>query len=185
MSWLAPLAAVFCFLIYAIGVVPPGLNDLVLDASSIVEEPGAVESRDPPQGRGPYLRLALSSRRNVMAMAENSELNTYPMIVDCTNRDLSFFAYGPYQRGVHTSYLGLDHDHPRREDNRHAQGGRYEYEIFLPMSGRPFSEANRNRPMPQYDLATESRTLCIRVGGGNMLGGHFRSNEVRLTVPSQ
>jgi hypothetical protein len=185
MSWLAPLAAALCFLIYASGVVPPGLNDLVLKAARIVQGPGTPESRDGPRERGPYLRLAVFSGQNVTAMAENSELNTYPMIVDCANRDLSFFAYGPYQRGVHTSYLGLDRDHPRREHNRRAQEGGYEYELFLPVSGRLYSEADRNRPMPQYDLATESRTLCIRVGGGNMAGGHFRSNEVRLTVPLQ
>jgi hypothetical protein len=182
--WLAPAGAFLCFLVYACKIVPPGMNDLALVEARVVEPVSVPESRNPPQGPGPWLRLTLSSERNLVAMARDSELNSYPMVVDCADRDLGFYAQGPFRRGLHTA-IYTDDDDPRYEELRREEAAGYDYQIYIAMRGRLRSEADFNRPMPAYDLGRERRTLCIRLGGGNMLGGFFRSNEVRLTVPPQ
>lgn len=184
MIWLAPVGAILCFLVYASAIIPPGMNDMVLTEARMVDVASVPESRNPPRGNGPWLRLTLSSERNLVAMARNSELNTYPMVVDCADRDLGFFAQGPFRRGLHTATY-TDADDPRYEGLRREEAAGYDYQIYIAMRGRLRSEADFNRPMPAYDLGRDRRTLCIRLGGGNMLGGYFRSNEVRLTVPPQ
>ncbi len=183
MIWLAPVGAILCFLVYACAIVPPGMT-VVLTEARVVEDALVPESRDPPRGRRPWLRLTLSSDRNLAAMAHNSELNTYPLVADCADADLTFDSYGPYRHGLRTA-IYADRASARYEGLRREQAARYDYQIFVPMKGRLRSEADFNRPMPAYDLGRERRTLCIRLGGGNMMGGYFRSNEVRLEVPPQ
>ena len=183
LSSLAPISAAFCFLLYAIWPMPPRMDDLALSTAAFVDQPVAPESRDRPELPGRYLRLTFSSRRNLTDVAENSGLNTYALIVDCADRDSGFYAYGPFQEGLHTSSVQLDSDNPRREGIRRRRAERHSYELFLPERGRLRSQADFNRPMPDYDLARQTRTLCIRLGGGNMAGGFFRSNEVQLAVP--
>lgn len=184
MFWLAPIGAACCFLIYVSGIVPPGMNDLAMTEVRVVANADGVRSRDMPRGAGPYLRITVSSSRNLVAMARNSQLNTYPMVVDCTDRDLTFDSSGPYRRGLHTA-LYTDRENPDFAGLRIETGSRFDYQIFLPMRGRLRSDADVNRTMPAYDLAQDPRTLCVRIGGGNMMGGFFRSNEVRLAVPPQ
>jgi hypothetical protein len=182
--WLAHVGAIFCFLVYACAIVPPGMNDVVLTEARVIAVALVPESRNPPRGRGPWLKLTLSSERNLVAMARNSELNTYPMVVDCADRDLGFYAQGPFRRGLHTANYA-DDDDPRYEGLRREETAVHDYQVYVAMRGRLRSESDFNRPMPAYDLSRDRRTLCIRLGGGNMLGGFFRSNEVRLAVPPQ
>jgi hypothetical protein len=183
MSWLAPIGAALCFLIYASGIFPPGMNDLALIEARVVTNADPVRSRDMTAGPGPYLRITVSSSRNLIAMAQNSELNTYPMVADCAHRDLTFDSSGPYHGGLHTA--STDRENPRFAALRAETANRFDYQIFVPMAGRLRSDADTNRPMPAYDLARVPRTLCVRIGGGNMAGGFFRSNELRLPVPPQ
>ena len=184
MIWLAPIGAVSCFLVYAVGLIPPGMTDMVLVEARVVQQASVPESRGPPAPHGPFLRITFRSGRNLIAMAQDSELNTYAMVVDCANRDLTLFAYGPYHRGLHTAVY-TDRENPRFERLHREQAGHYDYQIYLPMRGRFRSEADFNRPMPAYDLRSGRRTLCVRLGGGNMAGAHFRSNEIHLALPLQ
>ncbi len=183
MSWLAPVGAICCFLIYVSGIFPPGMNDLTMTEARVVTNTDPLTSGALPTGSGPFLRITVSSSRNLVAMARNSQLNTYPMVVDCADRDLSFYSWGPYHGGLHTAGSMDDYRSPRFAMLRAEKADRFDYQIFVPMTGRLLSEADVNRPMPAYDLAGNPRTLCVRLGGGNMMGGFFRSNEVRLTVP--
>jgi len=185
MFWLAPVGAICCFLIYVSGIFPPGMNDLALTEARVVTTTDPLTSRAMPTGRGPFLRITVSSSRNLVAMAQNSQLNTYPMVVDCTDRDLTFYSWGPYHGGLHTAGSMDDRLNPRFATLRAERADRFDYQIFVPMTGRLLSEADVNRPMPAYVLARDPRTLCVRLGGGNMMGGFFRSNELRVPVPPQ
>jgi hypothetical protein len=180
---LAPIGAIFCFLIYASGIVPPGMNDLVLADARVVMNASDLSSRYMPQGPGPFLRLTLSSSRNLVAMAQGAQLNTYPMVADCANRDLTFDSSGPYHRGLHTAGTMDDRKDPRFAALRTEKANSFDYQIYVPMAGNLRSDTDFNRPMSAYDLRRERRTLCVRIGGGNMAGGFFRSNEVRVAVP--
>ena len=182
MKWLALFGAALCFLIYACGIFPPDMNDLTLVSARVVPAPETSDRRDRPYPAGPFLQLNFRSARNLIAMARNSQLNTYSLIVDCADRNLGFFAFGPYHAGLHTASYG-DGDHPQIESLRRERLDSYDYQLYVPMSGRLTSESDINRPMPNYDLTRERRTLCVRIGGGNMMGGFFRSNEVQVAVP--
>jgi hypothetical protein len=161
------------------------MNDLTMTDARVVANADSLPSRVRPLGSAPYLRITVSSSRNLVAMARNSQLNTYPMIVDCADRDLSFDSSGPYHGGLHTAGSMDDRVNPRFAALRAETADRFDYQIFVPMAGRLRSDADFNRTMPAYDLAREPRTLCVRIGGGNMAGGFFRSNEARLPVPLQ
>jgi hypothetical protein len=185
MYWLAPVGAVCCFLIYVSGIFPPGMNDLTITDVRVVADAGSVSSRVRPLGAAPYLRVTVSSSRNLVAMAQNSQLNTYPMVADCADRDLTFDSSGPYHGGLHTAGNMDDRENPRFATLLAEKADGFDYQIFVPMTGHLRLAADFNRPMPAYDLARDRRTLCVRLGGGNMMGGFFRSNELRLAVPPQ
>ena len=165
------------------GIIPLPLQDIALiEVRAVNEIRPPLQSNDAPPRGQPYLRVTLSSSQNLIAKGQRSELNIYPLVVDCTNRDASFFAYGPFYRGLHVSPLMTDSDNPAFDQLGRERARRYDYQIFIPISGRLRSESDFNRPMPSYHLS-EGRALCIGLGGGNMLGGRFRSNEVRLEFP--
>jgi hypothetical protein len=165
------------------GIIPLPLRDLGLAEARVVNDVRPpLPSDDAPRQGESYLRITLSSAQNLIAKGQRGELNIYPLVVECANRDTSFFAYGPFYRGLHVSPLMTDSDNPAFDQLGREQAARYDYQIFVPMTGRLRSESDFNRQMPSYDLR-DGGTLCIGIGGGNMLGGHFRSNEVRLEVP--
>jgi hypothetical protein len=185
LSWLAPLGATCCFLVYATGIFPPGMNDLIVTDTRVVADARSIGSRVRPLGVGPHLVITVVSSRNLVAMAHNSQLNTYPIVADCADRDLTFDSSGPYHGGLHTAGSMDDRLNPRFATLRTEKADRFDYQIFVPMTGRLRSGADFNRPMYAYDLGREHRTLCVRLGGGNMMGGFFRSNELRVAVPPQ
>ena len=76
-----------------------------------------------------------------------------------------------------------DYRKPRFATLLAEKADRFDYQIFVPMTGHLRSDADFNRPMPTYDLNRERRTLCVRIGGGNMAGAFFRSNEVQVAIP--
>jgi hypothetical protein len=50
------------------------------------------------------------------------------------------------------------------------------YHVFLPIQRAAITEGNL--PSPKVDLLSESRDICVRIDGGNMLGESLRSDEM-------
>ena len=178
-------ALAVCFLVLAsCDVFPSRLRDLALEGVTFIPLGAAIhlQTQQPPDPKSAYLRIVVSSSQNLVAKSDAGELNIYPMVVECQRRERELFAYGPYLDGMDVSQGRLDGDHPQRPMLRSAQRPRFSYEILLPVTGKARIEDNQGGSYHPYDLIQEQRPVCLRIGGGNMLGGHFRSNELRLNL---
>ena len=166
----------------ACNMIPAPLQDLSIVRIRLLapDQLPTMPTRSPPDRRRDYLVLTLATRQNLIRKSTAAELNIYPMIVDCARRDRTLFAYGPYLDGFRVSDVDLDKDHPRYKELGSLSRRRFEYHLFIPVRGQIRLESDFNRRVPGYDLGRQPFDLCIRIGGGNMLGGHFRSNEVRV-----
>jgi hypothetical protein len=169
---------------YAVGVIPSPLRDLALIEVGLVEDVRPqLQNGEPPRSGQPYLRVTVSSSQNLIAKGEAGELNIYALVADCADADATYPAFGPFHHGLHVSPLHLDSQHPGFAELGKARADLYAYQLFVPIRGRLRSASDFNRPMPEYDLRRGFRTLCVRIGGGNMMGGYFRSNEIRILIP--
>lgn len=134
-----------------------------------------------------YLRIRVTTDRNLMDHASAHELNVWKEVWSCNLKPdryamSEFIAPGPYvdeapvpypsPRGIAEFYAAIDR----------VPGADLSYDIYVvPRWSQTSnaSEANKERA-PPYDVM-DGRDLCLRIGGGNMLGGHFVGNTVRVT----
>lgn len=130
------------------------------------------------------LRIRLTSDRNLVVHSAAHELNIWSEVWSCSNEPDQyaageFIAPGPYSDEEPLPYIS-------RPSGFYAATGRgpnsrLSYDIYLVPSWdqtKNAYESGKERA-PPYDLA-DGRDICLRIGGGNMLGGHFVGNTVRV-----
>lgn len=178
-------AALFaCFVVLAsCDFFPSRLRDLAFERVSYIPLGTTIhlQTQQPPDIKRAYLRIVVSSSQNLVAKSDAGELNIYPMVVECLRRGRELFAYGPYLDSMDVNFR-LAGDHPKRRWLASAKRARFSYDIFLPVTGQVRVENDRGGSYFPYDLIQQPNPVCLRIGGGNMLGGHFRSNELRLNL---
>lgn len=133
-----------------------------------------------------YLRIRVASDRNLMDFAATHELNIWKDVWSCDQTPDryaagQFIAPGPHvdevsipypsDKGVAEFYKGIGK----------APGARLDYDVYVvPRQTQPSNAHEAGKEVaPPYDI-TDGRDLCLRIGGGNMLGGHFVGNTVRV-----
>lgn len=131
-----------------------------------------------------YLRIRVTSGRNLMDFAAAHELRIWQEVWSC---DLSpdhyamgeFVDPGPYVDEVPLPYHSQTAAFYRAIGK--APGARLDYDVYVGPRWSQLSNASEGvKPRaPPYDI-TDGRDLCVRLRGGNMLGGHFVGNTVRV-----
>ena len=176
-----PVTLLLLLFLFVYACVPKPITDLRtigvtrVPASSL---PPSNDLRDAQ--RGEFLwRVSLAGDANWIREVRRHELNSYPIIVRCDDRDAGIFSLGPYVGQVPVTYGGKGF-----QDYQPASSIA-QYDVYLPETGRYLSQADVNAPMPSYNLSRQSLTLCVRLAGGAMDGAYSRSNEVRVVVGRQ
>ncbi len=187
---IAPLCG--CILLTGCGLFVPGVDDLSLVKVQSIEV-GALDLHrawDNPTHKLPptYVvgKIAVVTKADIYEIGEQSELNIWNELTLCSTGARVADWSGVYYEGVDISYLSTEAIKAlyRARAAAHKEGEPYTYEIYFD------PRSTRNEPQSvghpwafePYDEIHEPRDLCLRIGGGNMMGGHFVSNTV--VVPS-
>ena len=134
-----------------------------------------------------YLRIRVTADRNLMDHAGAHELNVWREVWSCNLTPdryamSEFIAPGPYvdespipypsPRGMAEFYAAIDK----------GPGADLSYDIYLVPRLNETSNAHEGTKerAPPYDVS-DGRDICFRIRGGNMLGGRFVGNTVRVT----
>lgn len=179
-AWL-PLSILGLAFLWVYACVPAPITDLAFVEARRVPAsalPVSDDLRDTLMRRGESLwRVSFRGGSGWPREVRRHELNGYAIVARCDRPDATLLALGPYVGPVPISYHGQGLD-------RFDPGGRrtLRYDVYLPETGRYFSEADTNAPMPSYDLGRERLDLCVRIAGGAMHGAYNRSNEARAHV---
>lgn len=199
------LAAVLALIVGAVGTfvvwawpalyVPP-LRDFELVDIELMERAEFPQCAD-LKGLGclgsfPYprmLRVRISSGQNLVEKAVSHELNLWSDAWSCSGEPNRFAAGEFIAPGPYASQEKLPYGAQNAADEFYARTGLgpddlLTYEIYLVPRRDVASNARESGRLvaPPYDLA-DGRDVCLHIGGGNMLGGHFVGNTVR--VPSE
>lgn len=121
-------------------------------------------------------KLSFAGDSNWIHEVRQHDLNSYPKVVRCDERDHGIDAFGPYVGTVEVTTQGnaLDGFDPTTDI--------LQYDVYLIEAGRYRSQADFNASMPAYDLGKQRLPLCITIAGGAMHGAYNRSNEVRVEI---
>lgn len=146
------------------------------------DELGCLQNFPYPQ----MLRVRVASEQNLVEKAVAHELNLWSDAWTCSGGPDrfaagEFIAPGPYAAGRALPYGSREGGNEFYAATGLRPIDRLVYEVYLvPKWDKP-SNARDSRRMiaPPYDLA-DGRDVCIHIGGGNMLGGHFVGNTVRV-----
>jgi hypothetical protein len=132
-------------------------------------------------------KILVATMEDIRAIARQSDLNVVSDLTICeagayvlTWGDLFFSGVeihdGPDDKPINILY--------QERAALHKKGEPYLYEIYFEPSS---TRDERKRPrlgnpdeFVPYDLSRKPIDLCLRMGGGNMLGGHFSSNTVKI-----
>ena len=134
-----------------------------------------------------YLRIRVTTDRNLMDHASAHELNVWQEVWSCHLKP-DRYALGEFiAPGLYVDETPVPY--PSRRDVAEfygaigkAAGADLSYDIYVvPRQSQTKNayESNKERA-PPYDVA-DGRDICLRIRGGNMLGGHFVGNTVRVT----
>lgn len=188
------LGTVIAFVVWAgPALYVPPVRDFALTEVKLVERaefrPCATDSITclPSLPYDRMLRVRLASDRNLVEHAVAHNLNVWKEVWSCSTEpdryaSGEFIAPGPY-----ADEQDLPYGSRRNADEFYAatgkrSGSRLFYDIYLVPrwdEAKNAYEAGKERA-PPYDLA-DGRDICLRIGGGNMLGGRFVGNTVRVT----
>lgn len=102
-----------------------------------------------------HLVISVSTSTDLTERAHRFEMNTW-VDADACDRQLPIFALGPV-RGTNTEL-----------------SGRFSYQVFVSVRA---AEGHFDRA---YDLVERPTDICFRLRGGNMLGGRFVSQWIRV-----
>jgi hypothetical protein len=178
-----PVSLLLLLFSFVYACVPKPIADLRITqvtrvpASSL---PPSNDLRDTLIQRGEFLwKVSLAGDANWIREVRRLELNSYPIVVRCDDRDSGIFSLGPYAGRVPVTYGG------KGFQDYQPTSSIEQYDVYLPETGRYRSQADFNAPMPSYDLGRQSLTLCIRLAAGAMYGAYDHSNEVRVVVGRQ
>jgi hypothetical protein len=171
----------------------PGVDDLrMVDVQPI--EVSALDLHDAWGDLRPKLparyvigKIAVATKADIHEIGEQSDLNVWHELTICKTGASVIDWPGLYYEGVdinHNSTTETIQSLYRGRAATHKNGEPYIYEIyFVPRSTRSEPKgAGSPWKYEPYDFAREPLQLCLSIGGGNMLGGHFVSNTV--VVPS-
>jgi hypothetical protein len=138
-----------------------------------------------------YLEVSVSSTVDIGGMAEVGDLNIWTQQSFCDEADPSIvdedglFLLGPYFRGIPLP-MGQSPEEEAQYQRAIASdraGARHVYNLYLPVRDEPTpGQISGGHPPPPYDLAARPQAICLLIGGGNMVGGLFRSNMVVVPV---
>jgi hypothetical protein len=178
-----PAGLLLLLFLFVYACIPEPITDLRttqvtrVSASSL---PPSNDLRDTLIQRGEFLwKVSLAGDANWIREVRRHELNSYPIVVRCDDRDSGIFGLGPYAGSVPVTY------HGEGFQDYQPTSSIEQYDVYLPETGRYRSQGDFNAPMPSYDLGRQSLTLCIRLAGGAMNGAYNRSNEVTVVVGRQ
>lgn len=124
------------------------------------------------------IKIRFSTDTNIGAMAIKGELNIYTEKTFCpidSGNVLAGWSKVYYEDIVVPDSQERSPDVERRCAalmEELPEGTRYIYHTFLSISSR----ATQNQSA--YDLQSKVQDICLRVRGGNMIGGHFKSNII-------
>jgi hypothetical protein len=144
-------------------------------------------AHDPPPN---YViaRIDIVTQSNLAAFADASELTLWAELKIC-QAGATVHNYGISYADVELFDVAFNKETRLRyldHAAEHKPAVPYIYQAYFdPRSARSQAKAPElGQPdlYEPYDFAREPRDLCLRIGGGNMLGGHFESNTV--VVPS-
>lgn len=133
-----------------------------------------------------YLRIRVASDRNLMDLAAAHELNVWKDVWSCDQKPDRYAAGQFIAPGPHVNEVSIPYPSDRDvaafyATTGKAPGARLDYDVYVvPRWGLPSNAHEVGKEVaPPYDI-TDGRDLCLRIGGGNMLGGHFVGNTVRV-----
>lgn len=133
------------------------------------------------------LRVRLVSDQNLVEHAVAHNLNVWKEVWSCSTEPDRYAAGEFIAPGPYVDEQDLPYGSRRNADEFYAAtgkrpGGRLSYDIYLVprwIETKNAHEAGKEKA-PPYDV-TDGRDICLRIRGGNMLGGRFVGNTVRVT----
>jgi hypothetical protein len=170
-KWLIPMLF-SCLPLAGCALFVPGVHDLRL----VNVEPVEVDTLDLHDSWGdmrPKMlptdvvgRITIITEANIHDIAEQSELNTWYHLTICKSGGTVSGWPSIYYDGVDINYNSTNEAIQALYRDRIATHNRnepYAYEIYF---------------VPRSASTRDSLELCLSIGGGNMMGGHFVSNTV-------
>lgn len=134
-----------------------------------------------------YLRIRVTTDRNLMDLAAAHELNLWKEVWSCDSSPdryamSEFIAAGPHVREYALPYGSSREAERFYTATGTSPGSVLAYDIYLVPRRSETSNAyeGTKERAPPYDISN-GRDICLRIGGGNMLGGRFVGNTVRVT----
>ncbi|MGD0866564.1 MAG: hypothetical protein ABSA49_13510 [Rhizomicrobium sp.] len=187
---IAPLSG--CILLTGCALFVPGVDDLRFVSVQSIEV-SALDLHDTLGNLAPKLaptyvigRIIVVTKADIHKIGEQSELNIWHELTLCKTGALVANWPGVYYEGVDINSNSTEATKSlyRARAVTHKEDEPYNYEIYFdPRSARSEPKGvGKPWAFEPYDEAREPRELCLRIGGGNMVGGHFVSNTV--VVPS-
>ncbi|MDP3368667.1 MAG: hypothetical protein U1E18_02180 [Brevundimonas sp.] len=128
----------------------------------------------------------MTTDRNLMDLAVAHELNLWKEVWSCDSAPDRYAMSEFIAAGPHVREYALPYGSSREADRfytatRTSPGAVLDYDIYLVprrSETRNAYEGTKERA-PPYDITSE-RDICLRIRGGNMLGGRFVGNTVRV-----
>ena len=134
-----------------------------------------------------YLRIRVTTGRNLMDLAVAHELNLWKEVWSCDSAPDRYAMSEFIAAGPHVSEYALPYGSSREAEQFYAAtrirpGSVLAYDIYLVPRRSETSNAyeGTKERAPPYDISG-GRDICLRIRGGNMLGGRFVGNTVRVT----
>lgn len=189
------LACVAAFVVWAWpALYVPSVRDFAVTDVELVERaefrPCAKDSMTclPSLPYDRMLRVRLASGRNLVEHAVAHEQNVWSEAWSCsTDPDRyaagEFIAPGPYADEEALPYGSRAHADDFYAATGKQSDSRLYYDIYLVPRWNETKNAHEagKEQAPPYDIA-DGRDVCLRIRGGNMLGGHFVGNTIRVTA---
>jgi hypothetical protein len=128
-------------------------------------------------------KVTVATKADIHEIGKDSELNIWHELTLCKTGALVIDWPAVYYRGVDintNSTTEAVQSLYRDRAAAHKANEPYIYEIYFdPRSTRRLPRGvGQPWALEPYDLVHEPQDLCLRIGGGNMLGGYFASNVV-------
>lgn len=134
-----------------------------------------------------YLRIRVTTDRNLMDLAVAHELNIWKEVWSCDFSPDRYALSEFIAAGPRVSEYDLPYGSSREAERFYAATGAspgsvLAYDIYLVPRRSQTSNAyeGTKERAPPYDVS-DGRDICLRIRAGNMLGGRFVGNTVRVT----
>ena len=182
------LALFFCACISLAGCVlfVRGVDDLrLVDVQPV--QVGAVDTlrTERPNLPSSYVigGLVVATQADIRKIREESQLNIWYTLTICNTGTTVRGWAGVYEHGVNINpnpMIKSIQSTYRHQATSHDDNEPYIYEIYFDPRSAYSEPIRADYPWKYraYDLVREPQDLCLRVRGGNMVGGRFASNTI-------